>query len=83
MSNFEKVVRYLENAEEGSFVENEETSVYIEVTNMCGGRYLVFDKNGEVIRQTDSAAIAFKYLKYGDITYASGAVITDIFQHTA
>ena len=63
MTKLEKVVQFLENAEKGICVENEDTGVYVEVTNMCGGRYLVCDRNGEPIRQTDNEAIAYKYLK--------------------
>ena len=37
-SELEKVVYYLENGNEGDYVENEETGVYIEITNMVGGR---------------------------------------------
>ena len=62
-SELEKVVYYLENGNEGDYVENEETGVSIEITNMVGGRYLVCDKHGEPIRATDNAVIAYKYIK--------------------
>lgn len=63
MSRLERVAAYLESAAIGAFVENEETGVYIEVTNMCGGRYLVCDRHGNPMRQTDNEAIAYKYIR--------------------
>ena len=61
-SQFEKVTEALMNGEEGFTITNEDTGWYVEVTNMVGGRYLVFDDKGEVSRQTDDPAIAYKYL---------------------
>lgn len=62
MNDLERVAAYLEAAEEGAYIENAETGVYVEVVNMCGGRYLVCNKDGDVIRQTGNEAIAYKYL---------------------
>lgn len=63
MSMVEKIIEYLENAKKGDFIRNDETGIFVEVTNMCGGRYLVCDKYGEPIRQTDNEMIAYKYLR--------------------
>ena len=61
-SQFEKVTEALMNGEEGYTITNEDTGWSVEVTNMAGGRYLVYDEKGLPSRQTDDPAIAYKHL---------------------
>lgn len=50
---------WLEQANENEAVENKNRAVVI--TNMCGGRYLLFEDD-EVAGQTDSAKEAHNFL---------------------
>ncbi len=63
MRQFERVVNTLKAADEGFFVRNEDNGREVEVTNMTGGRYLCKDSNGDPCRQTDSEAVAYKFLE--------------------
>lgn len=54
-------IEWLENGEEGDYVENEGRTA--EVVNMCGGRYLLTDENGEVADLVDEAWRAVSYLR--------------------
>lgn len=62
MTNFERVTQALATGDEGFFVWNKDNGREVEVTNMCGGRYLCYE-HGEVARQTDDEAIAYNFLK--------------------
>lgn len=62
MNQFERVTQALATGDEGFYVRNEENGREVEVTNMCGGRYLCYE-NGEVARQCDDEAIAYNFLK--------------------
>lgn len=62
MSQIEQTIDYLENAEVGAYVENEDNGREVVVENMAGGRYLVLDSDKEVMKLTDSPCIAFMYL---------------------
>ena len=70
-----KITRYLQNAEEGQFVEDNGRKVV--VTNMDGGRYLFY--NGDYIMgQADQVFYAIKFLRTGEYTnekYAGDAAI--------
>lgn len=60
-SDFEQVTDFLANGEEGHFVSNHDNGRTVEITNMCGGRYLCYD-GGEVAKQTDDEAVAYGFL---------------------
>lgn len=55
------VIHHLQDGDIGSYAENEENGRMVEVTEMCGGRYLYYE-NGEVAGQSNSARDAYKYL---------------------
>ena len=55
------MIDYLRNGEEGDFVEDGVRMV--EVTNMCGGRYL--DKKG-IQGLTSDELLCVKFLEYDD-----------------
>lgn len=62
MSQIQQTIEYLEQAEVGSYVENQDNGREVVVENMAGGRYLVLDSDKEVMKLTDSPCIACMYL---------------------
>jgi len=52
---------YLCNGEEGDYVEND-NGYRAEVVNMCGGRYMLWDRDGEPLRLTDSVYEAVDFV---------------------
>lgn len=59
--NFGLVSDYLMSGKEGDYVEHEDGR-RVEIVNMAGGRYLCFDRDGEVARQVNDVASAYKFL---------------------
>lgn len=62
MSQAERTIEYLETAEVGAYVENEDNGREVVVENMAGGRYLCLDSHKEVAKLTDSPCVAYMYL---------------------
>lgn len=60
-------IKYLENGERGDYLEHEGKT--IEIAEMCGGRYLAFDWNGEVCGQTNEEWRAMAFLKDGNTVW--------------
>ena len=58
----EFVINYLENGDEGNFVEC--NGRVVEITNMCGGRYLCLG-NGDVSGQTNDVPTCVNFLIHG------------------
>ena len=54
-------IEFLMSGEEGDWAENNGKTV--EVTNMCGGRYLMRDEDGEVSGLTDDIVVAMLFLR--------------------
>ncbi len=54
-------IEFLMSSEEGDWAENNGKTV--EVTNMCGGRYLMRDEDGEVSGLTDDVVVAMLFLR--------------------
>lgn len=67
MDNLEEIrdwlgaVEYLITGETGCYVENR-TSEYVQVENMCGGRYAKYDCEGEIVGLTDDVVEAVMWL---------------------
>lgn len=62
MTQFERVAMYLRSGEEGAYIHNNKNGRTVEVTYMCGGRYLLME-NGEVCRLTSNERVAYNFLK--------------------
>ena len=62
MSQFARVVKALESEKPGFFIQNEDNGREVEVTCMVGGRYLCMDSNGDPVKQTHSASVAYRFL---------------------
>ena len=61
--NWDEVMERLKNSDEGDWAEHEGRTV--EVVDMCGGRYLLLDKNGEVAGLVNTEQEAMLFLKSG------------------
>lgn len=59
---FDLVIDMLEDAKAGFSVRNEDNGREVEVTCMTGGRYLCLDPDGEPVKQTDNASVAYNFL---------------------
>ena len=62
MKLFEEFVRNMETADVGAYAMNLDNGRMVEVTNMCGGRYLCTEHD-EPLKQTDNICVAFNFLK--------------------
>ena len=70
------VIDYLSNGEKGYFVEND--GRIVEVSCMCGGRYIFYDENGELSGQADNELLCIKFLEHGGFVnerFAGDAVV--------
>ena len=56
-----QAINYLATAAEGCWIESENWR--IEIVNMCGGRYMVFDKYGWNYLLTHNVIEAINYVK--------------------
>ena len=67
MDNLEEIrdwldaVEFLITGKTGYYVENR-TSEYVQVENMCGGRYAKYDCEGEIVGLTDDVIEAVMWL---------------------
>lgn len=57
-------IEYLENGNIGWYIEND--GRIIEITEMCGGRYLAYNEQKEICGQTDEEWRAMSFLKDGN-----------------
>lgn len=65
VNEWNHVIKYLGNAECGDWVQNEKRMV--EVVDMCGGKYLLLDDEGEVAGLTDETWRAACFLENGKV----------------
>lgn len=61
--DWNEVAEWLKNSHEGDWAEHEGRTV--EIVDMCGGRYLLLDKDGEVAGLVDTEQEAVLFLKSG------------------